>query len=59
MSDPELKKRLAEAKNKQSEDAAVTDASFPAPPASGANPTHREDFNSLLNAAAQKREPKD
>jgi hypothetical protein len=29
------------------------------PPGSDENPTHREDFNSLLNAAARKREPKD
>lgn len=30
-----------------------------APPAGDANPKHREDFNSLVNAAARKREPKD
>lgn len=58
MSDPDLKKRRADAiRKKQEETAAKTDASFPA--ATDANPTHREDFNSLLNAAAQKRERED
>ena len=29
------------------------------PPSNDANPNHREDFNSLLNAAVRTREPKD
>lgn len=31
----------------------------PSPPATDANPTHQEDFNSLVGAAARKREPED
>jgi hypothetical protein len=34
--------------------AAVSDSAIPVPPASDANPKHREDFNSLLNAAVKK-----
>jgi hypothetical protein len=39
--------------------AASLDSVSIAPPASDANPKHREDFNSLVNAAAQKREQED
>jgi hypothetical protein len=35
------------------------DAGGDDPPATDANPNHQEDFNSLVNAAAQKRESKD
>ena len=57
MSDPELKKRRADAiKKRQEKDAAITDASFPP---IDANPKHREDFNSLVNAAAKKPGSKD
>ena len=55
MADEELKKRRAEVLRKRGEEtAATTDSAFP--PANDVNPTHREDFNSLVNAAAQKRE---
>jgi hypothetical protein len=39
--------------------AGVADSAITPPLASEANPKHREDFNSLLNAAARKPEPKD
>jgi hypothetical protein len=38
---------------------AVADFAADDPPASDANPNHREDFNSLVNAAVQKPESKD
>jgi hypothetical protein len=60
MADPELKKRRAEViRKKKEETSGVTDSSFPERHATDANPKHREDFNSLLNAAARKPESKD
>lgn len=57
MNDPALKKRRADAiEKKRSESAAVTDSALPS---TDANPKHREDFNSLVGAAAQKRERED
>ncbi|MGO9698809.1 MAG: hypothetical protein ACLPX7_06050 [Xanthobacteraceae bacterium] len=38
---------------------ASQDSAIPDPPIGDANPKHREDFNSLLGEAVQKREPKD
>jgi hypothetical protein len=58
MADEKLKKHRAEViKEKQEKNAAVTDSSFP--PATGANPKHREDFTRLVDAAARKREQED
>jgi hypothetical protein len=57
MDDPELKKKRVEViAQKKRASAAVADSSLHA---SDANPNHREDFTSLLGAAAQKRESKD
>jgi len=53
MTDSELKKRRSETiRKKNEESAAVTDSAFPP---TDANPKHREDFNSLLDAAVKKR----
>lgn len=50
---PDLKKHRAEIREKTAaENAAVTDSDLPA---TDANPNHREDFNSLVGAAARKR----
>lgn len=38
---------------------AVQDSAIPDPPTGDANPKHREDFNSLVGAAARKREQED
>jgi hypothetical protein len=53
--------RKQQAEEKKEAEASTTSASSePAAPEAGvANPMHREDFTALLNAAAQKREPKD
>jgi hypothetical protein len=64
---PELKKQRRDfAEKSRSAMAASTDAVFPmvrsvdsARPATDGNPTHREDFNSLVGAAARKREQED
>lgn len=57
LNDPGLKKRRADAiEKKRSASAAVTDSGLPA---TDANPNHREDFNSLVGAAARKREQED
>jgi hypothetical protein len=53
---PEVKKQREEAiQELLSQRAASSDSALSAPPATGANPQHREDFTSLLNAAARKR----
>jgi hypothetical protein len=53
--DDGLKKHRADVIKKQQESSAVvTDAAFPVPSASDANPTHREDFTRLLDEAARK-----
>jgi hypothetical protein len=54
--------RPKENKKEKEEDSSSTSSSASAAvahPPSASNPRHREDFNSLLNAAARKREPKD
>lgn len=57
---PKLKKmRKKVIDQKERNRAATTDDGFSAPPASDANPKHREDFNSLLTAAARKPERED
>lgn len=57
--DPEFKALRADVKHERlKRSAASSDAAF-SPPASDVNPTHREDFTHLLNAAARKREPED
>ncbi len=54
---PEIKKRRAEREAKQAADSSIVNAARgeSVPRASGENPTHREDFNSLVGAAARKR----
>jgi hypothetical protein len=37
----------------------IAENASPSPPATDENPTHREDFMRLVNAAARKPEPKD
>ncbi len=66
----EMRKQIKSVREaREAENAAVTDSALPvidprgsavsAPPATDANPTHREDFNSLVGAAARKRPPDD
>jgi hypothetical protein len=49
----------AEVKEAESLTPSASSGESPDPQADVSNPSHREDFNSLLNAAARKREPKD
>jgi hypothetical protein len=53
------KARISAVKAKAVESAATQDAAFSAPPASDANPNHREDFMRLVGEAARKREQED
>jgi hypothetical protein len=56
----DLKKWREESKDQErASRAAITDSAFPAAPAKDANPQHREDFTSLLSAAARKQQSDD
>jgi hypothetical protein len=55
MNDPDLKKTREEILQKRRDErAATTDSGISVPVATDENPKHREDFNSLVGAAAQK-----
>src|SRR5207249_413118 len=57
MNHPKLKANRDARKNAHKEQRAATmDSAFPDPLANDVNPTHREDFRNLLNAAARKPE---